>query len=175
MAEASAAAFERVFRADHAALVAFCFRRVDDYELAKDLTAETFRIAWSRWAEPRRSDRAWLFGVARNLIGNEYTRRAASEPIHLATEESPGLVDGRSASAFDAIEVQATLARLAPAHQEVLRLSYWDGLSAAQSAEVLGTTTAAVWVRVSRARRAFAAAWEGEPSRQTPTRTRTSR
>lgn len=42
-----AAAFERVFRADHAALVAFCFRRIGDHELARDVAAEAFRIAWS--------------------------------------------------------------------------------------------------------------------------------
>jgi RNA polymerase sigma-70 factor (ECF subfamily) len=116
MPEPRAAAFERVFRADHAALVAFCFRRVDDYELARDLTAETFRIAWSRWDEPRRSDRAWLFGVARNLIGNE-CRRRAGQPTPCRLDEDVDASDARTDSRFDAIEVHAALATLRPSRR----------------------------------------------------------
>lgn len=158
MPEPRAATFERVFRADHAALVAFCFRRVGDYELAQDLAADTFRIAWSRWDESRQSDRAWLFGVARNLIGNEYRRRTTKSTTPLPTDgrEPP---DTRFAFGFDAVDVHAALASLDPAEQEVLRLTYWDGLTATETAETLGTTTAAVWVRLTRARRAFAHAW----------------
>ncbi|WP_158590027.1 RNA polymerase sigma factor [Amnibacterium setariae] len=171
MPEPRAAAFERVFRADHAALVAFCFRRVDDYELARDLTAETFRIAWSRWDEPRRSDRAWLFGVARNLIGNEYRRRAG-RPTPFPLDDAEAL-DARAESRFDAIEVHAALATLPAAQQELLRLTYWDGLSAAEAAESLGITPAAVWVRLTRARRAFAHAWHDQNPQAliVPTRT----
>jgi RNA polymerase sigma factor (sigma-70 family) len=171
MPDPRAAAFERVFRADHAALVAYCFRRVDDYELARDLTAETFRIAWARWDEPRRSDRAWLFGVARNLIGNEYGRRASGRPLPL--RDSDDLLDVRSSSGFAAVEVHAALATLPEGQQEVLRLTYWDGLSAAEVAQVLGASTAAVWVRLTRARRAFSDAWRdpAPTSSSTPTRT----
>lgn len=172
MPEPRAAAFERVFRADHAALVAFCFRRVGDREVAEDLTAETFRIAWSRWDEPRGSDRAWLFGVARNLIGNEYRRRSAHPSFRLEDAHDTGLRDGRTDQDFSAVEVLAALDTLRPAHQEVLRLTYWDGLSAAETAEHLGTTVAAVWVRLSRARRAFARAWQDPaPHPLAPTRT----
>jgi RNA polymerase sigma-70 factor (ECF subfamily) len=160
MPEPRAAAFERVFRADHAAVVAFCFRRIGDHELARDLAAEAFRIAWSRWDEPRRSDRAWLFGVARNLIGNEYTRRRTRPESALQTDAGRDVGDERSGSGFDAVDVQAALATLPPASAEVLRLTYWDGLSAAEAAEYLGITAGAVWVRLSRARRAFAHAWQ---------------
>lgn len=172
MPESRAASFERVFRAEHAAIVAFCFRRVDDHELARDLTAEAFRIAWTKWDEPRRSDRAWLFGVARNLIGNEYQRRGFNRTAVTATDAVDAR-DERSSAGFDAIEVQAALASLPPSHQEVLRLTYWDGLSAAEAAEILATSPAAIWVRLSRARNAFSRAWQDQtpPSITVPTRT----
>lgn len=174
MPDTRVAAFERVFRADHAALVAFCFRRVGDYELARDLSAEAFRIAWARWDEPRRSDRAWLFGVARNLIGNEYSRRTAHGPGTFGHGQSDALIrDERSDDGFIAVDVQTVLATLTAAQQEVLRLTYWDGLTAAQAAEVLGVTAAAVWVRLTRARRAFASAWHDHPSDSTAAMART--
>lgn len=175
MPDTRAAAFEHVFRADHGALVAFCFRRVDDYELALDLTADTFRIAWTRWDEPRRSDRAWLFGVARNLIGNEYSRRSAN-PAGFFYNEEPNealLKDERSDDGFVAVDVRTALATLSASHQEVLRLTYWDGLTAAQAAEALGVTPAAVWVRLTRARRAFSAAWQDYSTQPTDATART--
>lgn len=163
MAESRAAAFERVFRADHAALVAFCFRRVGDHELAQDLAADAFRIAWARWDEPRQSTRAWLFGVARHLIGNEYRRRDNRQTSALPTDgrEPP---DDRRDAEIASVDVRAALATLKPADQEVLRLTYWEGLNAAEAAETLGATTAAVWIRLTRARRAFAHAWQGDPA-----------
>lgn len=151
-------AFERVFRREHRAIVAFCFRRVNDYELARDLAAETFRIAWSRWAEPRRSDRAWLYGVARNLIGTEYRRRAIA-----GTSVDGDLDAPTTRNDYLTVDVRQTLESLSETHQEVLRLTYWDGLRAAEIGELLGITTSAAWVRLSRARRAFTAAWQGQP------------
>lgn len=171
MPESRAAAFERTFRADYSALVAFCFRRVSDQELAEDLAADTFRIAWTRWDEPRRSTRAWLFGVARNLIGSEYRRRS-SRPTSALTADGREPPDDRPDPGITSVEVRSALATLKPADQEVLRLTYWDGLTATEAAETLGTTTAAVWIRLTRARRAFAHAWNGTPTPiANPTRT----
>ena len=170
MSQDAARAFEHVFRREHSAIVAFCFRRVDDYELARDLAAETFRIAWSRWAEPRRSDRAWLYGVARNLIGSEYRRRAHAAAPAGADVDAPAPGDD-----YLTVDVEQTLAALGPAHQEVLRLAYWDGLGAAEIAELLGIATPAAWMRLSRARRAFTTAWKGQPVPRTGTRDRTVR
>jgi RNA polymerase sigma factor (sigma-70 family) len=158
--------FERLFRTEHRALVAFCYRRVNDVELAQDLAADVFRVAWSRRAEPRRSDRGWLFGIARNLVGDEYRRRAvrssAGHPF-----PNGDTADPRAADESTHVEVRATIAGLAPGQAEILRLSYWDGLSAAEIGEALGITTAAVWMRLTRARAAFAAAWHAD-HRTTP-------
>lgn len=150
--------FEHLFRAEHRTLVAFCYRRVDDVELAQDLAAEVFRVAWSRRTEPRGSDRGWLFGIARNLVGDEYRRRTVRGGVGrpFPDEDAP---DPRAAEETVHVEVRLTLDGLPPGHAEVLRLSYWDGLSAREIGEALGITTAAVWMRLTRARAAFAAAW----------------
>ena len=159
--------FERLFRAEHRSLVAFCYRRVDDVELAQDLAAEVFRVAWSRRTEPRRSERGWLFGIARNLVGSEYRKRAVrgSTGQHGLEDDAS---DPRAANESMHVEVRATIAGLAVEHGDVLRLTYWDGLSAAEIAEVLSVTTPAVWMRLTRARAAFAAAWRTDHS-TTPT------
>ena len=61
--------------------------------------------------------------------------------------------------------MQDALQALPDTAREVLVLTYWDGLPAAEAGRVLGCSTAAVWVRLHRARRLFADEWTKEGSR----------
>ena len=47
----------------------FVRRRVSDAELAQELAADVFRVAWQKWDEAGATEPAWLFAVARNLLG----------------------------------------------------------------------------------------------------------
>lgn len=147
--------FASFYRAHYPGLVAFFFRRLDDRELARDLTAEAFRIAWTRWDTGAPVTRAWLFRVGHNLVGDEWRRRARSGPIG----ELPETLEA-SDQQQDA-EVRLLLESMTTAERHVLVLTYWDGLSAAEVAAVLGITRANVWTRLHRARRAFTTAWHG--------------
>lgn len=151
-------AFTRTYRAEYATVVAYCQNRVDDGELARDLAAEVFRALWARWDEPRRSERAWLLGVAHHLVVDEYRRRSRRRGTSTVTED---LADGRVAAGFERVEVRRALESLAAGEQELLRLRYWDDLSVPDIAQMLGVSVGAVWVRLSRARRSFSTAWDG--------------
>lgn len=148
-------AFASFYREHYAPLVGFFVRRVEDRELARDLTAEAFRIAWSKWAAGADLSRAFLFGVARNLVGDEWRRRARSGVL----AEIP--LELQAPDRQEATDVRLLLASLPPMERDVLVLTYWDGLSAAEVAAVLGISRANVWTRLHRARRAFADVWSG--------------
>jgi RNA polymerase sigma factor (sigma-70 family) len=146
--------FAAFYREHYAAVLAFAVRRIDDRETAREVAADVFRVAWGSFGDPRPT-RAWLLRVARNRIGDAYRRRDRDRRLHdaLAAEVPVAHADLR---VLDVLETLPATAR------EVLMLTYWDGLPAAEAGKVLGCSAAAVWVRLHRARAAFAAAWQVE-------------
>ena len=72
-------AFERFYREHVEAVQRFVARRVDDPYLAADLTAEVFVEAIESAGSYRRGrgePAAWLFGIARNVVVDEWRRNA---------------------------------------------------------------------------------------------------
>ncbi|MFJ1594463.1 RNA polymerase sigma factor [Kitasatospora albolonga] len=147
-----AARFTALYVRDHPRVMAFVHRRLGDRAAAEELTAEVFRIAWERVLKGGGGvTSGWLFVTARNLLGNHYRAMARLTELHRRITDE---LDRTPASGEDSA-VLDTLDRLPVRHREVLLLSYWDGLSAAEVGEVLGCSGAAVWVRLHRARKAF--------------------
>ena len=150
-----APAFAAFYRQHYGAVLAFAVRRIDDRETAREIAVDVFRIAWGAFGDGTEPTRAWLLRVARNQIGDAYRRRDRDRRLHRALE-GEALLGGRPAPDARVAEV---LDGLPDAAREVLMLTYWDGLPAAEAGRVLGCSAAAVWVRLHRARAAFAAAW----------------
>lgn len=150
------AAFAAFYRSRYGSVLAFVTRRVDDQETAREITADVFQVAWRAFVPEAEPESSWLLTVARNRIGDAYRRQDRERRlVHALQTEALRLRH----PVVDDERVANTLALLPPAHQEVLALTYWDGLTAAEAATVMGTTSGAVWVRLHRARRAFLAAW----------------
>jgi len=133
---------------------------------ADDVVSETFLVAWRRLDDVPEDALPWLLVVARNTLANSrratYRRRAIEIELarvaHLA-EEAPG--PGTIVPERD--HVIAALGRLAPKNREVVLLVAWDGLDTFQAAQVLGTSQAAVKMRLSRARRQLSRELEDHP------------
>ncbi|MCX5250785.1 RNA polymerase subunit sigma-70 [Streptomyces sp. NBC_00201] len=159
-------------------LVAYCYRMVGSYHEAEDLVQETMLRAWKareRYDASRASVRTWLYRIATNVCLTALEGRARRPlPSGLgAPSEDPG---APLTPAFDIpwlqpfpdarydVEARADL-RLAlvaamqvlPARQRaVLVLREVLEFSAAEVAEQLGTTVAAVNSSLQRARAAVA-------------------
>jgi RNA polymerase sigma factor (sigma-70 family) len=118
---------------------------------AEDLVAETFEVAWRRFAEiPYSAPVPWLFAVAHNLWRNRLraeTRRAA-----FLRRLPPAPTGPPPAEPGEADTVRAALGRLRAADQEILRLVAWDHLDSAEVARVLGCSDEAMRTRLRRAR-----------------------
>lgn len=144
--------------ADNAKLIERYIRsRINDIDLAQDLTAETFAIAWEKYSAGTSITGGWLVQTARNLIGNEYQRRIRirERTRRLVAEELTAARHPMSDLAT--FELHDAVAKLRPAYALVLKLTYWCGLPAAEAAEVLGCTTGSYWQRLARARVALRA------------------
>jgi RNA polymerase sigma-70 factor (ECF subfamily) len=121
-----------------------------------DVVAEVYLVVWRRIDELPQppQDRLWLFGVARNVVRN--TLRSSKRRLLLVDRihRQPRLPVG-SWEPPD-VDVTGALRRLSPNEREVVQLVVWDGLSAAETAEVLGCSVNVVQVRLHRARRRLA-------------------
>lgn len=145
------ARFTKVYVREYPRVHAFARRRTGDPGAAEDITAEVFRIAWEHVVRGGEATPGWLFVTARNVLGNHYRSHARLTELHgrIGAE-----LDRAPASAETSAVLEA-LDRLPDRHREVLLLSYWDGLAAAEIGGLLDCGTSAVWVRLHRARKAF--------------------
>lgn len=138
--------YPRVFR--------FVRRRVEDAQVAEELAADVFRVAWQRWDEGAAAEPAWLFAVARNLLGNAYRSHQRQVALQERLRESAAADDGSwDAGSNELVEV--TLESLREKDRDILQLAYWDGLTIAEIAVVLECGESAAKVRLHRAREAF--------------------
>jgi RNA polymerase sigma-70 factor (ECF subfamily) len=151
--------FERCFRDHYAQVLAFSMRRVSGREVAEDVVADTFAVAWRR--RDRIPDPAlpWLYAIAGHVIANQYrsARRRHDLDLRLAHETgtvAPGSDPAESLGRRDAFS--AAFALLAEPEREILRLIAWDGLDTRDAARVFGCSPGAFRVRLHRARRKLA-------------------
>lgn len=99
--------------------------------------------------------RAYLFGVARNVLGKYWRQRTTAREVDLQTESVFDL--GASATSVYArdrgqLAMLNALRRIPLDSQVVLELSYWESLTAAEIAEVLQIPLGTAKTRIRRAR-----------------------
>lgn len=138
------------------------FRRRLPVDLVSDAVSDVFAVAWRRHAHiPDGSELPWLYGIARNVMRNQ--RRGLNRRNRLGGKlsamRSPSSADVESVVVRNADErmVLEALALLGSADQELLRLRAWEELSSADIAVALGISSAAVDMRLTRAKRRLAA------------------
>lgn len=145
-------AFEELFRTYHPVIVAAAFNRLSDVSDAEDAAAEVFTQAWRRRdAADRVFTIEWLYVTLRNVVGNHYRSRTRHHRrVERAGRHHPTPVDGATDAVLD---VRAAVNRLDPADRELIWMAYWEDLSREEIARILGCTTAALRVRLHRARK----------------------
>jgi RNA polymerase sigma-70 factor (ECF subfamily) len=155
-------AFAELFRAHYPRVQAYLWRRTLEPELARDLSSEVFRLAWEASLRTAVPTAPWLFVTARNLLANANRAAARSAKLrHLVAGELSRDPNLNTAAVSPAEmtdqqeQVRAALDALPGQQREILMAHYWDGLSGAECAALLGCSTAAVWMRLGRARAAF--------------------
>ncbi|MFF0267557.1 RNA polymerase sigma factor [Kribbella sp. NPDC004536] len=153
--------FVALFEATYADLVRFAQRRVPEPQ-AEDIVAEAFLVAWRRPDDIPKGPadaRAWLFGIARNVILNTHrgARRQHAVAVRLAetTAAFGSGVDDDADLVARQVDLTRAWGRLTEVHQEALALAVLDDLTAPQAATVLGISPVAFRLRLSRARRAL--------------------
>lgn len=145
------AAFRRMFETNHPRVLRYVEGSVYDSSEAEEIAAEVFTVAWQKFDENDPFGLPWLIRTAMHKVRDHQRRqhRKASmlEALTRRAEESP-----EPLSRLDILALRDALASLSRADAEVVRLTYWDGMSAGEVASVLRMRQGAVWTRLSRAR-----------------------
>ncbi len=160
-------ALEEFYREHVEAVQRFVARRVNDAHVAADLTADVF-VAVIEAAASYRPDlgppRAWLFGVARNVVAMHVRRGVreanANRRVHgrrLLDQDAVQRCNDRIDAERDARELWLALGELDEGQRAVVELVALDGLTPADAASVLGISSGAARVRLHRARHHLAA------------------
>lgn len=139
--------FEDLYVQHGPSILAYAVRRVGR-DIAPDVVAETFAVAWRRFGDSPDEPLPWLYGIARKVIANQ--RRSTTRQLRLAAR----LAETESAALPPSSgEVVQALSSLPPADQELLMLIAWEGLRPSEAAVALGCSGNAVRIRLYRARR----------------------
>lgn len=141
--------FETLFEEHFDAIYGYLARRVGP-DLARDLAAETFTRGWAarkRFDPQQGEPRAWLFGIANNLLRHHYRDEERRLAVFARVDAPRG-----EAAVSDEPAVAEALAVLSREERDVLLLSAWADLSYEQIAEALTLPIGTVRSRLNRAR-----------------------
>lgn len=132
-------------------------------DIGHDLVSETFLAALNqrhRYDPARATARAWLYGIATNLLRNHLRSevrglRATARAVNRSTDPP-----GHDATVAERVDAQASvrllaagLAALSAPDRDVLLLTSWGGLDSTEVAEALDIPVGTVRSRLHRIRR----------------------
>lgn len=141
------------------ALASWTRRRFADGQMAEEVVQETVLAAWRKYDQfdpERGSERAWIFGIARNAAASRHRRSLR----HLRSVPSDAALDQQA----DDEELQRVVERslivdalqaLTSDHRDVIVVCYWEGLSTRQASQRLGIPEGTVKSRLHYALRSL--------------------
>jgi RNA polymerase sigma-70 factor, ECF subfamily len=141
-------------------LFGFAASALGDREQAEEVVQDVFAQLWRHagdYDQRRASVRTWLYAIARNRIVDAH-RRAAARPKRADQEDlldNAAEIDAALDQAVLRWQITAALARLSPAHREVIRLAHYGGLTMREIAQRTGIPLGTVKSRTSYALRSL--------------------
>ena len=143
---------EEMFRRHYGAVHAYVQRRAPA-EVADDVAADTFLVAWRRLDDVPANALPWLLGVARRTLSTHHraSSRRAAFMRRMESLAAPAAADVPAADADRGV-VEA-LATLSDRDREAITLVAWEELTPRDAAAVLDEPAVTFRVRLHRAKR----------------------
>lgn len=159
----NAAAFTALFDQYQRPIVNYLYRMVNDRDVAEDLAQDTFLKAYRaiERTDAELNFRAWIYRIATNTAMSYFRRKRLLQWIPFGPATPDRGKDLRLAERVGESElIEQAMAKIGPSHSSVLLLRHHQGLSIDEIAAALEIKPNAAKVRLFRARKAFAQAYE---------------
>jgi RNA polymerase sigma-70 factor (sigma-E family) len=120
-----------------------------DHHLAEDLTQTTYATVYARWSTVSRADSPLAYTrmvLMRTFLSHRRLRRSSERPVETMVEVAAD--DGDHTTRIDLL---SALACLSAGDRAVVVLRYWEDLSVAEVAEILGVRQSTCRTRAARA------------------------
>jgi RNA polymerase sigma-70 factor (ECF subfamily) len=151
-------AMRALFARHHVRVYRFALRLVRDEQSAEDLISEVFLAVWRHAAkfEGRSAASTWLLAIARFKALSWLRKRGDEEPDDAAaaaiedTGDNPEIAIGKKQQGEI---LRNCLARLSPAHREIIDLVYYQGMAIGEIAQIISIPENTVKTRMFHARK----------------------
>jgi RNA polymerase sigma-70 factor (ECF subfamily) len=144
--------FRDIYREHGDAVYRFAWRMTGSVEAAEDATQDCFAALWRsphRYTEQRGSMRAFLVGIARNVILKKWRKDQRWSSL----EEEAFTAEPLDAQRLEAADlVGRAVGSLPPLQREVLILFEYEGMTLEEIARTVAVDVGAVKARLHRAR-----------------------
>ena len=148
-------ALTQVYNRFYSPLFKYISFRVDDTQLAEDLTSDVFSSLLEAIQKNKmpREIQPWLFGVARNLVNGHYRKKSRWKWTALTDflSDSAESVDTQIVQKMNLRELSKQIHTLNEPQQHVLGLRFGYGLSIKEVANQMGKSEGAVKMLQARA------------------------
>ena len=138
--------FDNLYDATFQDVLSYCRRRTRTPEDANEATAETYLIAWRKFAELQATAKpvAWLLAVARQVLLNQRRSNDRRDRLVNRLQQQPRTLNVEISKQHEHSEVVAavlkSLNNLDPLDQEIIALAAFEGLSYQEIAIVVNRT-----------------------------------
>lgn len=153
--------FERFFLQHYGPTVGYGVRRGLGESDAKEVAADALKVVWQKFPAPDDSTIPFLYVTCRNLVMHSQREGRRRGEAESRARTALAFENGRTGLGGHADLVRTAVWKLGEPDREVIRLLYWDGLSAAHVALIMNSAEKAIWARASRALLQLAHVLEG--------------
>ena len=150
-------AFEALYRGYYPRLRRFIERVTRRPQIVEEILNDTMLVVWRKAPSYnlRSQVSTWIFGIAfRRALK---ALRRVDDPVEFEPEESPDLAgagpEGLLAQQETRVSIARALNALSPDHRAVIELTYFEGYSCAEIAEIMRCPVSTVKTRMFHARR----------------------
>ena len=133
-------------------ILRMCYMYLKDYQLAEDVTQETFLQVWNKYEtfENKSSEKTWITRIAINLCKN---CMRASWFKRISIEELPEIFENDSSEmVLNKGTISLKIMKLPQKYREVILLYYYQELSVKEISAVLNQKETTILQRLKRAR-----------------------